>query len=186
LSKTYWKGKAHSIIGRQVQRFFQDCRSRVRNPSYEAGNRSVSRDEDRKLTRVGTLAREKPIFLLTETLEHRIARTPRRSRIRSAREEAWQRSCRGRKGEHPGELKTRRGVGSSRRPNGRRPDERTPDELESLKATTRPSQEGNAASGTPARGNPPAKPGGTGTPRGGPGRSGGETSEGETPRALPA
>jgi len=71
------------------------------------GRRATARrrDEDEKLERVGGLARDEPTFLQTETLGHRRWRTPRRSALRSAREEAWQWLRRGRKGEHPGELK---------------------------------------------------------------------------------
>jgi hypothetical protein len=123
------------------------------------GQPKAWKDEDENLKRVGTLEREQPIFLRADTLEHRKANASA-SALRSAREEAWQWSCRGRKGENPGELKTRRGVGSSRRPNGRRPDERTPDERKSLKAGHAPRCKAKDAKHGALTGQPSTKPGG--------------------------
>jgi hypothetical protein len=51
------------------------------------GQPKVPKDEDEKLKRVGTLEREKPIFLRTETLEHRGTFVSAHV-VRSAREEA--------------------------------------------------------------------------------------------------
>jgi hypothetical protein len=91
---------------------------RVRH--FEAAIRRRGEDEDGNLGGVGSLERDKPTFLLIETLRHR-----RRGRFGVRRVQVRERRLhircgRGRKGEHPREMKTQERIGSCRRGNTRR------------------------------------------------------------------
>jgi hypothetical protein len=92
-------------------------------------------DEDRNLTEVGSLARDKPILLLIETLGHR---RPRRfgvagEKVRERR--PFKRFGHGRRGEHLREMKTQERIGPNRRGNTWRMVVRIPMRLKSLEGS---------------------------------------------------
>jgi hypothetical protein len=92
-------------------------------------------DEDMNLGRVGSLARDKPILLLIETLGHSRQRRFGVAGEKVRERRPFKRFGHGRRGEHLREMKTQERIGPNRRGNTGRMVVRIPTRLNSLKGS---------------------------------------------------
>jgi hypothetical protein len=104
-------------------------------------------DEDKNLARVGILAREKPIFLLIETLGHRHVGRFGAHRVQVRERRLSNRPSHGRRGENLREMKTQERIGSNRRGKTGRMDARILTRLKPLKASLPRTVAGNQKEG---------------------------------------